>query len=145
MKNTIISRFAIVSGLLVFNALGFATVARAGEGGVAGAAAFTIIDNSGTPNVTGVAVSSAIGKDSASAAAVNYAVAGSANELQNSAWSLGSGGVQTFTTVGAPAGFDVATSQDTDRGTGMTNTFDDSFSVKLGTSSGESVADIDAK
>ena len=145
MKNTIISRFAIVSGLLVFNALGFATVARAGEGGVAGAAAFTIIDNSGTPNVTGVAVSSAIGKDSASAAAVNYAVAGSANELQNSAWSLGSGGTQTFTTVGAPTGFGVTTAQDTDRANEMTNSFNDSFSVKLGTTTGNSVADIDAK
>ena len=49
MKNTIISRFAIVSGLLVFNTLGFATVARAGEGGVAGAAAFTF---DGTINIT---------------------------------------------------------------------------------------------
>jgi hypothetical protein len=143
MKNTIISRFAIVSGLLVFNTLGFATVARAGEGGVAGAAAFTITDNAGNANITGVAVSSAIGKENASAAAFNYDAA-NASGLQNSAWSLGSGGIQTFSTVGAPAGFDVATTEDSARATEMTNSFNDSFSVKLGTTSGDSVADIDA-
>ena len=45
MKSSIISRFAVVSGLVVCSALGLATVARAGEGGVAGSAAFTIDTN----------------------------------------------------------------------------------------------------
>ena len=71
MKSSIISRFAVVSGLVVCSALGLATVARAGEGGVAGSAAFTI-DTSGS--VRGVAVSAAVGKENASAAAFNYEV-----------------------------------------------------------------------
>ena len=44
-KFTMISHFAVVSGLFVCNALGLATVACAGEGGVAGSAAFTIDTN----------------------------------------------------------------------------------------------------
>ena len=137
MKNTIISRFAIVSGLLVFNTLGFATVARAGEGGVAGAAAFI---SDGT-NITGVAVSSAIGKENASAAAFNYD-ATSASGLQNSAWSLGSAGIQGFTTVGDPGGFDVTTTEDSVRGTAQANTFSaNAFEVKIGTGSGDTVVD----
>ena len=50
-KFTMISRFAVVSGLVVCSALGLATVARAGEGGVAGSAAFTI-DTSGSVSAT---------------------------------------------------------------------------------------------
>ena len=139
MKSSIISRFAVVSGLVVCSALGLATVARAGEGGVAGAAAFTIIDNSGTPNVTGVAVSSAIGKENASAAAFNYEVG---SGVQNSAWSLGTAGTQDFTAVGDAAGFNVTSTEDSARGTEMTNSFSaDPFSIKLGTTSGNSVVD----
>ena len=85
MKSSIISRFAVVSGLVVCSALGLATVARAGEGGTAGSAAFTIDGG----NVTGVAVSAAVGKENASSAAFNYE-AGSG--VQNSAWSLGTAG-----------------------------------------------------
>ena len=42
MKSSIISRFSVVTGPFVGSALGLATVARAGEGGVAGSAAFTV-------------------------------------------------------------------------------------------------------
>ena len=135
MKSSIISRFAVVSGLVVCSALGLATVARAGEGGTAGSAAFTV--DSG--NVTGVAVSAAVGKENASAAAFNYEVG---SGVQNSAWSLGTAGTQDFTAVGDGAGFNVTSTEDSARGTDMTNSFSaDPFSIKLGTKSGDSVVD----
>ena len=110
MKSSIISRFAVVSGLVVCSALGLATVTRVGEGGTAGSAAFTI--NGG--NVTGVAVSAAVGKENASSAAFNYE-AGSG--VQNSAWSLGTAGTQDFQAVGDADGFNVNSTEDTDRTT----------------------------
>ena len=129
------ARFAVVIGLVVFNAVGFATVARAGEGGTAGSAAFTV--NGG--NVTGVAVSAAVGKENASAAAFNYEVG---SGVQNSAWSLGTAGTQDFSSVGDANGFNVTSTEDTARGTDMTNTFSaDPFSVNLGTTSGDSLVD----
>ena len=135
MKSSIISRFAVVSGLVVCSALGLATVARAGEGGVAGSAAFTVDGG----NVTGVAVSAAVGKENASAAAFNYEVG---SGVQNSAWSLGTAGTQNFTAVGDGAGFNVTSTEDSARGTEMTNSFSaDPFSIKLGTTSGDTVVD----
>ena len=136
MKSSIISRFAVVSGLVVCSALGLATVARAGEGGVAGSAAFTI-DTSGS--VRGVAVSAAVGKENASAAAFNYE---SGSGVQNSAWSLGTAGTQDFTAVGDANGFNVTSTEDSARGADMTNSFSaDPFSIKLGTTSGDTVVD----
>ena len=135
MKSSIISRFAVVSGLVVCSALGLATVARAGEGGTAGSAAFTI----DAGNVTGVAVSAAVGKENASSAAFNYE-AGSG--VQNSAWSLGTAGTQDFTSVGDANGFNATSTEDSARGTDMTNTFSaDPFSVNLGTTDGDSLVD----
>ena len=135
MKSSIISRFAVVSGLVVCSALGLATVARAGEGGTAGSAAFTIDGG----NVTGVAVSAAVGKENASSAAFNYE-AGSG--VQNSAWSLGTAGTQDFTSVGDANGFNATSTEDSARGTDMTNTFSaDPFSVNLGTTDGDSLVD----
>ena len=135
MKSSIISRFAVVSGLVVCSALGLATVARAGEGGVAGSAAFTV--DSG--NVTGVAVSAAVGKENASAAAFNYEVG---SGVQNSAWSLGTAGTQDFSAVGDANGFNVTSTEDSDRGTDQAGGFSpDPFSIKLGTTSGDSVVD----
>jgi hypothetical protein len=133
MKSSIISRFAVVSGLVVCSALGLATVARAGEGGTAGSAAFTIDGG----NVTGVAVSAAVGKENASSAAFNYE-AGSG--VQNSAWSLGTAGTQDFQAVGDADGFNVNSTEDTDRTTGAANELDP-FGIKLGTSAGESLVD----
>ncbi|MDE5080612.1 MAG: hypothetical protein O4859_04400 [Trichodesmium sp. St18_bin1] len=136
MKSSIISRFAVVSGLVVCSTLGLATVARAGEGGTAGSTAFTV-DSGG--KVTGVAVSAAVGKENASAAAFNYE---SGSGLQNSAWSLGTAGTQDFTAVGDANGFNVTSNEDSARGTEMTNSFSaDPFSIKLGTTSGDSVVD----
>ena len=136
MKSSIISRFAVVSGLVVCSALGLATVARAGEGGTAGSAAFTV-DSDG--KVTGVAVSAAVGKENASSAAFNYE-AGSG--VQNSAWSLGTAGTQDFTSVGDANGFNATSTEDSARGTDMTNTFSaDPFSVNLGTTDGDSLVD----
>ena len=138
MKSSIISRFAVVSGLVVCSALGLATVARAGEGGTAGSAAFTV-DSGG--KVTGVAVSAAVGKENASAAAFNYDGTNAAG-LQNSAWALGSAGVQSFTGVGNVAGFSVTNTQDTARNLPQANTFSpDPFEVKIGTNSGDAVVD----
>ncbi len=135
MNSSIISRFAVVSGLVVGSALGLTTVARAGEGGIAGSAAFTI----NGVNVIGVAVSAAVGKENASAAAFNYEVG---SGVQNSAWSLGTAGTQDFSAVGYGAGFNVTSTEDSDRGAGMTNSFSaDPFSIKLGTTSGNSVVD----
>ena len=137
MNSSIISRFAVVSGLVVGSALGLTTVARAGEGGIAGSAAFTVNGN----DVTGVAVSAAVGKENASAAAFNYD-ASNASGLQNSAWSLGSAGIQDFNSVGDPAGFDVVTTEDSARGTAQANTFSaNAFEVKIGTTSGNTVVD----
>ena len=137
MNSSIISRFAVVTGLVVGSALGLTTVARAGEGGIAGSAAFTI----NGVNVIGVAVSAAVGKENASAAAFNYD-ATNANGLQNSAWSLGNAGLQEFYGVGDPSGFDVFTTQDSDRTTAQANTFSaNAFEVKLGTISGDTVVD----
>ena len=136
MKSSIISRFAVVSGLVVCSALGLATVARAGEGGTAGSAAFTV-DSGG--KVTGVAVSAAVGKENASAAAFNYE---SGSGVQNSAWSLGTAGTQDFTAVGDGAGFNVTSTEDSARGTDQVSGFSaDPFSIKLGTASGDTVVD----
>lgn len=135
MINKIIRRLTVVGGLVVLNALGFATVARAGEGGIAGSAAFTV---NGTA-VTGVAVSAAVGKENASAAAFNYDTGGAAG-LQNSAWALGSAGIQAFTGVGDPLGFGVTPTADADRANDQGNTFSaGTVTVQIGTAAGEAV------
>ena len=135
MKNTIIRRLTVVSGLVVLNALGFATVARAGEGGIAGSAAFTVDGG----NVTGVAVSAAVGKENASAAAFNYEVG---SGLQNSAWALGTAGTQDFTGVGDPLGFNVTPNADGDRATAQSNTFSaGTVNVQIGTTAGDAVVE----
>ena len=131
MKSSIISRFAVVSGLVVCSALGLATVARAGEGGVAGSAAFTVDGG----NVTGVAVSAAVGKENASAAAFNYEVG---SGVQNSAWSLGTAGTQDFQAVGDADGFNVNSTEDTVRATDAANSLDP-FGMNLGTSTGDTL------
>lgn len=135
-----IRRIAFVSGLVILNAFGFATVARAGEGGIAGSAAFTVQGNA----VTGVAVSAAVGKENASAAAFNYGnnffgPTGPSN-LQNSAWALGSAGTQNFQNVGSQNGFSVTPTVDGARTIGQTNTFSaGTVTVQIGTTTGNAV------
>ncbi|MGB3265572.1 MAG: hypothetical protein WBA89_16635 [Microcoleus sp.] len=129
-----IRRIAFVSGLVILNAFGFATIARAGEGGIAGSAAFTVNDS----KVTGVAVSAAVGKENASAAAFNYAVNGAG--LQNSAWALGSAGIQAHQYVGSLDGFDVTPVADGDKTVAQRNTFSaGTVTVRLGTDSNDAV------
>ena len=113
-----IRRFAIVSSLVVLGSLGLSTVARAGEGGVAGSAAFTVVGD----KVTGVAVSAAVGKENAMAHAFNYDGSNS-NGLQNSAFSLGTAGTLSLNGLGNPAGFTLNTTEDTLRGTPQSNGF----------------------
>ena len=133
-----IRRIAFVSGLVILNAFGFATVARAGEGGVAGSAAFTI----NTDKVTGVAVSAAVGKDSAAASAFNYGPSRTDDGLQNSAFAIGTGGTMTFNTIGNSGGFDLTTTADAARGTAQNNTFTSGYNIQLGTAIGNTVADV---
>ena len=131
-----IRRIAFVSGLVILNAFGFATVARAGEGGVAGSAAFTI---NGTAGITGVAVSAAVGKDSAAAHAFNYASSTTAGTLQNSAFAIGTAGTLNLTTIGAPTGFGLNTIEDSNRALAQNNTFTSGYNIQLGTTSGNVV------
>ncbi|MEG3926334.1 MULTISPECIES: hypothetical protein [unclassified Microcoleus] len=126
-----IRRIAFVSGLVILNAFGFATVARAGEGGVAGSAAFTV---NGT-NVTGVAVSAAVGKENAAAHSFNYN-GENTNGLQNSAFAIGTAGTLSLNGLGDPAGFSLNTVQDNLRGTPQNNTFTSGYTINLGTTSG---------
>ena len=141
-----IRRIAFVSGLVILNAFGFATVARAGEGGVAGSAAFTITTtrdgNNAGSLVTGVAVSAAVGKDSAAASAFNYGSSTTAGTLQNSAFAIGTGGTMTFNTIGNSGGFNLTTTADAARGTAQNNTFTSGFNIQLGTTTGNTVADV---
>ena len=125
---------AVVSGLAMLNALGFATLARAGEGGVAGSAAFTV--NGGS--VTGVAVSAAVGKENAAAHAFNYD-GSNANGLQNSAFAIGTAGTLSIQGLGDPAGFTLDTVEDSDRATAQANTFSTGFTIQLGTGTGDVV------
>ncbi len=114
--------------------VGFTSTARAGEGGVAGAAAFTV---NGT-QVTGVAVSAAVGKEDAAAAAFNYAPTAS-NSVTNSAFAIGTAGVITANSIGDPAGFSIDAIEDSDRAQEQANSFNEGFSIQIGTASGESV------
>ncbi|MBE9164687.1 MULTISPECIES: hypothetical protein [Microcoleaceae] len=126
-----IRRIAFVSGLVILNAFGFATVARAGEGGVAGSAAFTVGANS---LVTGVAVSAAVGKENAAAHSFNYSGLNT-NGLQNSAFAIGTAGTLSLNALGDPAGFNLNTVQDSARGTAQVNTFTAGYTINLGTTS----------
>jgi hypothetical protein len=112
----------------------FTSIARAGEGGVAGAAAFTVEGGS----VTGVAVSAAVGKEDAAAAAFNYAPTAS-NGVTNSAFAIGTAGVITANSIGDPAGFSIDAIEDSDRAANQVNTFTEGFSIQIGTASGDSV------
>jgi hypothetical protein len=138
-----IRRFAIVSSLVVLGSFGLSTVARAGEGAVAGSAAFTV---NGT-DVTGVAVSAAVGKRDAVAHAFNYnaTAAGNTFGLQNSAFALGTSGQLNIGAIGDPSGSTYNTQMEdaTDIATIQGNTFtaNAGFQIKLGTASGEVLAD----
>jgi hypothetical protein len=135
IQKTTIRRLAVASSLALLGAVGFASSARAGEGGIAGSAAFTI---DGT-NITGVAVSAAVGKENASAAAFNYDATATGG-LQNSAWALGTAGIQDFAAVGDFNGFNVTPAADPNHGSAKANTFSaGTVTVQLGTVGGDAV------
>ncbi len=118
--------------------LSLTPIAFAGEGGAAGAAAFTI--DSATNTVTGVAVSAAVGKQDAFAGALNDPGGTEAN----TAFALGSAGVITVTSVDQTSGFtDVQGSADTQLATDQGNTFGSiAATVRIGSTSGDAIADL---
>ncbi|NER96895.1 MAG: hypothetical protein F6J86_24105 [Symploca sp. SIO1B1] len=120
----------------VASLVGFSSVARAGEGGTAGAAAFTV---NGT-NVTGVAVSAATGKDSAAANSFNHTAGTAAGDLQNSASAIGVGGNIAITGLGSSS-VGVTTTAATDPSLVQGNTITDGagYGINLGTAGGNPV------
>lgn len=133
-------RFAIVSSLVVLGSFGFSTVVRAGEGAVAGSAAFTVTAD----KVTGVAVSAAVGKRDAVAHAFNYSATASNFNLQNSAFALGTSGQLSIGGIGDPSGSTYNTQMEdvTDIATTQGNSFNATagFEIKLGTVTGDVLA-----
>ncbi len=134
MKNTIFSRLGLVSAMTVLGVISFISVARAGEGGIAGSAAFTVDEGV----VKGVAVSAAVGKESAGAAAFNYK-GNNDNGLQNSAFAVGTAGTLSVNAIGDPAGFNLNTIEDEHRATPQNNSFTSGYGIQLGTASGDVV------
>lgn len=136
-----IRHFAIVSSLVVLGSFGLSTVARAGEGAVAGSAAFTVTAD----KVTGVAVSAAVGKRDAVAHAFNYSANASNFNLQNSAFALGTSGQLSIGGIGDPSGSSYNTQMEdgTQILTNQVNNFNANagFEIKLGTTTGNVVAD----
>ncbi|NES22013.1 MAG: hypothetical protein F6K41_24600 [Symploca sp. SIO3E6] len=120
----------------VASLVGFSSIARAGEGGSAGAAAFT---TDGAGAVTGAAVSAAVGKEGAAANSFNYSGTHTST-LQNSASAVGAAGTIELTGVGSPDGVLVETKQDTARDEDQVNTLD-GYEVNVGTTSGDTLID----
>ena len=129
-QQLIIRGLGLVGGLVLLNT--FATVARAGEGGIAGSAAFTVDGGA----VTGVAVSAAVGKENAAAHSFNYNGSND-NGLQNSAFAIGTAGTLSINGLGDPAGFSLNTVEDSDRGTAQGNSFTAGYTIQLGTGTGD--------
>lgn len=132
---------ATVAGISV---LGLSSVALAGEGGVAGAAAFTIND---TGDVTGVAVAAAVGKQDASAAAYNVpdSTLTTGVGVQNYAYSLGSAGVISISAMGDPENAEMAGSADTALADQQGNSFNAGApgAIQLGSASGDDLVDFE--
>jgi hypothetical protein len=125
-----ISLFAATASILSFSSGAFA-----GEGGAAGAAAFTI---DGT-NVTGVAVAASVGKNDASAAAFNNV----ANNF-NSAFALGSSGAIDMQGIGDPdsAAMTGGASDATLLAVEQANELTGNATIQLGTATGNVIATI---
>lgn len=87
----------------------------AGQGGIAASAAFTIDNTGATPVVNGVSVSSAIGKEGATAAAFNAPTA-AAGATANSTFAVGYSGNLTLTGIGDPVSASILTTQESDTG-----------------------------
>jgi len=126
-----ISLFAATASVLSFSSGAFA-----GEGGAAGAAAFTI--EGGV--VTGVAVAASVGKNDAGAAAFN-----NPDTSYNSAFALGSGGKVSFGNMGAEDGtttMEGETETAANLAVEQANDLTGSATIQLGTASGDVIATI---
>ena len=131
-KKLSISLFAATASLISFSSGAFA-----GEGGAAGAAAFTI---DGTA-VTGVAVAASVGKNDAGAAAFNNP-GSDTTDPYNSAFALGSAGNISIGGMGDQTGTatTMAGALDTNLGTAQANELTGNATIRLGTASGEIIA-----
>ncbi|ELS03099.1 hypothetical protein Xen7305DRAFT_00028190 [Xenococcus sp. PCC 7305] len=128
----------LTCAIACLGALSLAPIASAGEGGAAAAAAFTI--DATTGNVSGAAVSAAVGKQDAFAGAMNDPAGVNAN----TAFALGSAGVINVTSVDQITGFtDVQGTADTQLGTNQENSFSSSAAtVRIGSQNGDAIADL---
>lgn len=112
---------------------GLSSGAFAGSGGAAGAAAFTVTDG----KVTGVAVSAAVGKDNAAAAAYN-------NGANNSAFALGSASGIDIEDMDSKGSGYIYSYRDNDLEIAQNNDLTGASSIQLGTTSGDAVVNIPA-
>jgi hypothetical protein len=124
-----ISLFAATASVLSFSSGAFA-----GEGGAAGAAAFTITGGA----VDGVAVAASVGKIDASAAAFN-----DVTNSFNSAFALGSAGAIDMQGIGDPAAAAMTSTADgTNLGTAQANELTGNATIQLGSQDGDVIATI---
>lgn len=113
----------VLAAALALGSFGLAPAAFAGEGGAAGAAAFTV---DATGNVRGAAVAAGVGKDNAAAAAFNDNFLGI-----NSAYGVGSAGRTTLTNIGDPFTAGVSSSIDPNRNSIQRNNLTPSTSIDI--------------
>ncbi|WP_231599550.1 hypothetical protein, partial [Crocosphaera watsonii] len=132
----------LLTATIIAGVFGVSSSAQAGEGGAAGAAAFSI--DAGA--VTGVAVAAAVGKQDAFAAAFNVNDTGfnlpAAALANNTAFALGSAGVIQITTA-APGSFaNVSGNQDPDLETAQENQFASGPTIQIGTQDADQLVDL---
>lgn len=128
----------LTCAIACLGALSLAPIALAGEGGAAAAAAFTI--DATTGNVSGAAVSAAVGKQDAFAGALNDPAGANAN----TAFALGSAGVINVTSIDQTSGFTgVQGTADADLATNQENSFSsNAATVRIGSTDGDAIADL---
>lgn len=127
-------RNVLLGSGLAATIVSFAPAAFAGAGGVAGSAAFNLVDNAGDQVVAGVATAASVGKNGASAWAFQTGTT-------NSAGAIGSGGIITISGMTATTFTDAKDAADAALGTAQGNTFAAGAGpdVQLGTTSGNVV------
>jgi hypothetical protein len=126
---TKLNRVLLASGLAVAAGAFMGPAAFAGEGGVAGSAAFNL--DATSSNVLGVATAASVGKNGASAWAFQ-------DGTSNSAGALGSAGVITITTFNATSVGTVNDSADPSLLTNQSNGMDYP-DIQLGTEAGDEI------
>jgi hypothetical protein len=109
----------VLAALVALGGLSFAPAAFAGEGGAAGAAAFTI--NPLTGFVDSASVAAGVGKQDAAAAAYNIPGSLIGIPYSNAAYAHGSAGTITSTNIGDPFGVSISGNSDPALGTPQAN------------------------